>query len=135
MGKKLIRFIDYWTGKPFIWGQTDCTMITLKCLDYINDWELAPQFEAIYNTEVEATDFSINTMSMRQLLCDVGFTDVVRGFENDGDVVLSERSHGVYNSHINLGDKLFSSHPDYGIRLFPKRAMIKNYEVLRCLPA
>jgi len=132
MGQKINLFIDQWAGVEFIWGKTDCAMMVLRFLDYTHDWELTEQFEDCYGNEKQAREFSTFATSTRQLLKELEFEDVARGFEKEGDILLSSSETGLYHSYIDFGDKVFSTHPKYGARLFPKRVITKNYEVLRC---
>jgi len=132
MGQKMIRFMDAWVGTGFVWGRTDCAIMILRYLDHANNWSLVEQFEGRYNSEKSATNFSISTMNMRDFLINSGFTNVSRGFEREGDVLLSTSEVGLYHSYIDVGARVFSAHPKHGVKLFPKRAINKNYEVLRC---
>ena len=131
MGQKIISFVNAWSGEKFVWGQTDCAMLTLRFLDYMYDWHLFEYYEDSYKNEADAEYFSVYSTDMRQILISAGFTDMPVGFEKQGDILLCAKNPGVYNSHIDLGDSVFSSHPDHGLRIYPKRGL-KNYEVLRC---
>ena len=130
MGKKVTDFVDRIVGTPFVWGRSDCAMVVLQYLDYVNDWLLFEKYSEQYTSLTGAIRFS-KQMSVDKLLVELNFIEVQKNFEMVGDILLVQDAE-LTLSHINLGRFVLSSQPDIGVCLVEKMLINPEYKVLRC---
>ena len=118
VSQKLVLFAGSQVGKPFVWGETDCVMLGLKCVDIMtgsSDW-LA--YAGRWSNEAEArayfaTETPFDYLAWRKA------EEVTPGFEQIGDVMLAQTPEWPFCVHIVVGAKALSSSPSSGVNLIP----------------
>jgi len=114
----LISWAESRLGRPFIWGETDCNVLALEALDVITNGNNVAIAKGKYHSKLGAIRFLARLGK--------GLADVVKeadGVEIDtcryktGDFLIMD--HTAYEmAHVYLDGRLFSSHPETGVRLF-----------------
>ena len=134
---KFINFVEKNLGRPFTWGQCDCSTFALEVIDAAFDTALVDKIKGKYRTEKGAIKFRRRSWgSFVNLLKEAGFVELQRGFEQTGDILIIEDAEWE-RVHVYLGNWVVASFPDDGVQLFPMTIMNgKPYKVWRyvCLP-
>jgi len=134
---KLMNFVEKNLGRPFTWGQCDCSTFALEVIDAAFDTALADKIKGKYRTEKGAIKFRRRSWgSFVNLLKEAGFVESQRSFEQTGDMLIIEDAEWE-RVHVCLGNWVCAPFPDDGVQLFPMTVMTdKPYKVWRyvCLP-
>lgn len=108
----LVNFADCVCGKPYIWGETDCCALALRCIGIMTDFDAA-QFIG-WNDEKSAMQFAqeygdlwkteFNMRSIKPMSCVTG------------DFLIADKA--LYpRAHVMIGTHLLSSNVDDGVFL------------------
>lgn len=133
---RLSKFLREREGKPFKWGQTDCNVLALQCLDILTGMT-RPHFALIaqgrYSTEAGALAFATTyPMSLGRILAMAGAQEV-KGDCQPGDFILVQREGEPWlRAHICLNDSMCaSSTPEHGIIIIPCTWVEPGHTIMR----
>lgn len=121
-------------GKPFIWGETNCTALAAACMDAMTGSNIFDMQKGLELDEKKARKLSADRF-VRSVLIDNGYEPIERPeLIQRGDIVL------VYEdpwecTHVVLGRYALTSSPENGVFLVRTRKLMElaeNPEVFRC---
>lgn len=129
----IARWARGWVGKPFAWGQRDCTTLALSWLDELTGWQsLRDLGIGRYGSSEEAAAWQqLLGFNLGQLLETAGGQTVPTKFAQPGDFLLSQaEGEGYQRAAICLGLDVLSATPERGVARLPRR-LLAPHEVVR----
>lgn len=129
----IARWARGWVGKPFAWGQVDCTTLALSWLDELTGWQsLRDLGIGRYGSSEEAAAWQAQLgFNLGQLLETAGGQTVSPKFAQLGDFLLSQAEGETYQrAGICLGLDALSATPERGVIRIPRR-LLASHEVVR----
>jgi len=116
----LIRWVRAEIGRPFVWGETNCVALAVRCLDAQGGTDILPRHARHMSTERRALAWTRKhgVAGLLQILRAEGLAPVAPAFAQTGDVLLGETADGQIAAHIVVHDRLLSALPEVGVRLF-----------------
>lgn len=109
-------------GCEFVWGETDCAMLSLKGLEILTGEDYAARYRGKWSTQQEAIDH-YRTELPSQVLESFGGQRVPGTFAVLGDVVIVPGEAWPEQMHFVLGAKSLSSRPSNGVGLVTTREL------------
>jgi len=127
------RFARSWIGRPFVWGETDCSILALAWVDtIIGEDRFVRQVLGRYDSPETAAAFSASFgKSLADLLLDAGFTPAPAGVTPTGSIILVA-SEDYTRAHVCLNQKILSADETDGVVVVPRRLIPRDREVFRC---
>lgn len=125
-GGKPLRRVPHWDvrltqwassriGRPFVWGEMDCTLLAIEALDALCGTSLADGWRGRYGTAEEALAIQLREdIDLRRGLLRQGCTPVPVGFRQRGDIILARQDH-FWCAHVSFGERLLSCNPEQGV--------------------
>lgn len=129
----LARWARGWVGKPFAWGQVDCTTLALSWLDELTGWQsLWDLGIGRYGSSGEAAVWQqMLGFNLGQLLETAGGQPVPPKFAQPGDFLLSQIEGEPWQRvAICLGADALSADPERGVIRIPL-AQLAPFEGVR----
>ena len=107
-------------GREFVWGETDCVMLTLKAMDIFHGGEYAERFRGKWSNQEEALAY-YDITSPSEMLPAYGGQRVLGTFAVLGDIITVTSEEWPERCHFVLGARSLSSTEDGGVSLIPTR--------------
>ena len=122
---KLVKFITDSLYMPFEWGKMDCTTFAVDCIAQVTDKPLTlPDFT--YTNREEAILFSQKNDLYVEMLKQLNAYEVPTKFQAVGDIILIWETNDYPCVHICIGSRSVSALPNYGVRAFDTKLLIKE---------
>lgn len=133
----LLDMVDGVRGLPFVWGRTDCMMLTARAVQLTNSQGHSPYDEWLekYTDLRGAMKFLRDIGNVGIYLRDhYGAQSVPRNFDQTGDVMLTFDPGGRMCAHVCLGAHVLSSSEELGVFIAPvgqvrKHAVLENWRI------
>lgn len=118
---QLVEFANTETGKPFIWGETNCVALALRALDAQCGSDLISIGREFMATERAALVWvgrngGVNGL-FDLLIREHGLEQVFSSFVSDGDIALRQGDNTI-NAYVFMSGYWLSSTVDQGVKLF-----------------
>jgi hypothetical protein len=124
-----VALIEWATGKvgaPFVWGQTDCTLLVAEAIDIVRgDTQHADHFRGQWSDLETAAAWSReHGVDLRSGCADAGCVQVENPLmAQRGDLVLVPFSEvedvQIWAGHVVVGDVALSASPELGVHCLP----------------
>lgn len=116
-------------GQPFLWGETDCTLVCLRLLDAMLGTDHAEKHRGLWSDTLSARRWIEKHYSFGLGLANQGARPVPPAFAQPGDMLTAED----WNAYCVLGAKVITSAPNVGVVLLPLEAVVRSHgDALRC---
>jgi len=129
---RLVEYASDMIGKPFVWGQTDCTTIVFKGLEVMYDYDFTKGLKW-HTTLRTAVNLYKKTGGIEKVLLKKGACGIGLGFATTGDVLISPKKPlEVANScFIVVRGQMLSNGPGKKVSLHPMSSLLPNSKCLR----
>lgn len=121
-------------GAPFVWGETDCTMLALEAYDALTGGVLALAYRGLWRSVREAVAFRRCTgadlvLTLRQQGCTMLEPLALRA----GDI-LAVRHRNMWYANVCFGDRVLSARPECGVAWWPTRPLLEYAPLVLRVP-
>lgn len=112
-------------GTPFEYGQTDCPMVCLLMADAMTGGALADAHRGQWQDRKSGLVYVKRTgNSLEAVLRSLGVAEVLPGFQQPGDFILTINPEGWVRGHVCLGRNVISSDTGRGVALYDAAAIL-----------
>ena len=116
-------------GQPFVWGQTDCTLVCLRLLDAMVFTTYSEEYAGLWTDEESARHWMTAHHTLAFGLAEVGAEEVPPAFVQPGDILIADD----WYAYACLGARCMTSNPERGVFLMPTAAVLAHHgDTLTC---
>ena len=129
---RLHEFANGVIWKPFVLGETNCSLLAARAVDAMYGTAFASEFSSVATSD----ESELSEAAERRTLCEFeahGFSRVQKNFEQTGDVLIGWKEPFERCAVYLGGGRCLTSSRDHGVRLIPLNVFIRAYspEVFR----
>ena len=119
---RLFAFAEAAVGRPFLWGEWDCVLLTARALDAMGAHGLTEKYQGAWHGPASALRYARRFLSVTDGLQRAGCRPVRPGFQQVGDILLVRQ--GPFElGHVCLGSTVLSVDEASGVFLGRMDAM------------
>ena len=116
-------------GRPFQYGQTDCTMICLEMYDIMYNGHEVEKYRGMWTDLKTGLACRKNLgMDIHSWLLGLGAERIPVGFQRFGDFIIAITSAGMALGHVCLGQQSLSSQEEAGVGLCDTVALLNSQD-------
>lgn len=120
---KLAEWAQGRLGQPFVWGQTDCAILSLEAVDVLAGTTLADEHRGRYATERQALRYiRVHSFHLGRWLLAAGLAVIQPGFQQRGDILVADNVWA--SGHVCLGRRALSSAVNGAVLLADSAAVV-----------
>ncbi len=119
----LVRFAQQMLGEPFVWGQTDCAMLALRCLEAAHGFATVEQYWGLWTDEASALAHFQRELPS-EVLAGIGLREVPAAQASTGDIILAPKAPFPECAHVCLGQFSLTASPVAGVHRVPTLELV-----------
>ncbi|HNX52312.1 MAG TPA: hypothetical protein PKI68_01060 [Pontiellaceae bacterium] len=124
---RLHDFANEVMEKPFVLGETNCSMLAARAVDVMYETDFFNEFRLVAPSDESELSEALSRRTLREFEAH-GFSKVEKNFEQTGDVLIGWKEPFERCAVYLGGGRCLTSSREHGVRLVPLNVFVRAYE-------